>query len=198
NSAEIRAKKRDELGLVDENWMLLSVGSDYKRKGVDRTLRVIGDMPKEMRNNVRFWVIGQDNPAPFEKLAKQLRISANVHFLQGSDDIPAFLQAADMFLHPAYSENTGTVLLEALVAGAPIFVTEVCGYAHYIRDAQCGVVLSEPYNSSGYLTQLVDALYDKGLRAQWRENALRFAAEADLYSMPERATEIIESVVLAG
>jgi len=195
NALDSRAKKRDALGLNDDSWMLLSVGSDYKRKGVDRSMRAIADMPKEMRNNVHLWVIGQDNAAPFEKLARQLRIEGHVHFLRGSDDIPAMLQAADLFLHPAYSENTGTVLLEALVAGLPIFVTDVCGYAHYIEEANCGVVLSSPFSAPAYLTSLVDALYNKTQRAQWRQNALRFAGEADLYSMPERAADIIASVV---
>lgn len=46
-----------------------------------------------------------------------------------------------MFLHPAYSENTGTVLLEAMVAGLPVIATDVCGYAHYIVDEHMGKVL---------------------------------------------------------
>ncbi len=197
NSAEIRKEVREEFGLSDEQWMLLSVGSDYKRKGVDRTLKLIANLPKEMRQKVKFWVIGQDNAAPFEKLARQLRIADNVHFVQGRNDISRVLQAADLFLHPAYSENTGTVLLEALVAGLPEIVTDVCGYAHYISEANCGAVLESPFNESTYLTALVEALYDSQLRARWRQNALRFAAQADLYSMPERAAEIIDTVLLA-
>ena len=33
--------------------------------------------------------------------------------LKGRDDIPRFLLGADLLIHPAYNENTGTVLLEA-------------------------------------------------------------------------------------
>ena len=47
-------------------------------------------------------------------------------------------------IHPAYNENTGTVLLEALVAGLPVLVSAVCGYAHYIAEANCGLVLDNP------------------------------------------------------
>jgi hypothetical protein len=52
--------------------------------------------------------------------------------LRGTQRHPRFLLGADLLIHPAYNENTGTVLLEALVAGLPVLTTAVCGYAHYI------------------------------------------------------------------
>ena len=70
-----------------------------------------------------------------------------VEFLKGRSDIPRFLLGADLLIHPAYNENTGTVLLEALVAGLPVLVTDVCGYAHYITDANCGRVVPSPSSS---------------------------------------------------
>lgn len=45
--------------------------------------------------------------------------------LKGRSDIPRFLLGADLLIHPAYNENTGTVLLEALVAGLPVLVSAV-------------------------------------------------------------------------
>ena len=50
-----------------------------------------------------------------------------------------FGDIADLLIHPAYNENTGTVLLEALVAGLPVLVSAVCGYAHYIAEADAGL-----------------------------------------------------------
>lgn len=55
------------------------------------------------------------------------------------------MSAADLLLHPAVQEAAGIVLLEAIVAGLPVLTTEVCGYAHYINAAQCGVVIPEPF-----------------------------------------------------
>ena len=64
-----------------------------------------------------------------------------MQFLGGRSDVPRFLLGADLLIHPAYHENTGTALLEALVAGLPVLVTDVCGYAHYIAEADAGRVL---------------------------------------------------------
>ena len=63
----------------------------------------------------------------FKRLAKKLDLTHQVQFLGGRDDIPRFLFAADLLVHPAYNENTGTVLLEALVAGLPVVTTPTCG-----------------------------------------------------------------------
>ncbi len=73
-------------------------------------------------------------------------MSDQVQILKGRSDIPRFLLGADLLIHPAYNENTGTVLLEALVSGLPVLVTEVCGYAHYIAEADAGRVLPAPFD----------------------------------------------------
>ncbi|OYT95546.1 MAG: glucosyltransferase I RfaG, partial [Pseudomonas sp. PGPPP3] len=104
---------------------------------------------------------------------------------------PRFLVGAELLIHPAYNENTGTVLLEALVAGLPVLVSAVCGYAHYIAEADCGRVLSEPFAQAELNQQLAAMLADDAGRAQWGRNGLAFADSADLYSMPQHAADVI-------
>lgn len=114
-----------------------------------------------------------------------------VEFLKGRSDIPRFLLGADLLIHPAYNENTGTVLLEALVAGLPVLVTDVCGYAHYITDADCGRVVPSPFEQRTLDQLLTQMLSDEQQRATWSRNGLAYAASADLYSMPQKAADVI-------
>src|SRR5690606_27738944 len=138
NAVEIRDEFREEFELGADDLLLVQIGSGFKTKGVDRSLKALAALPRELKRRARLLVIGQDDPKPFKLQAKTLGISSMVEFLKGRSDIPRFLLGADLLIHPAYNENTGTVLLEALVSGLPVLVTDVCGYAHYIQDADCG------------------------------------------------------------
>ncbi len=76
-----------------------------------------------MKKRTRLIAIGQDDPKPFLLQVKALGLSEQVQILKGRSDIPRFLLGADLLVHPAYNENTGTVLLEALVSGLPVLVS---------------------------------------------------------------------------
>jgi UDP-glucose:(heptosyl)LPS alpha-1,3-glucosyltransferase len=114
-----------------------------------------------------------------------------VSFLHGRSDIPRFLLGADVLIHPAYNENTGTVLLEALVAGLPVLATAVCGYAHFVAAAGAGLIVPEPYAQGSLDEMLCTMLSDPQARQRWQASALAYAQSADIYSNAERAADLI-------
>jgi UDP-glucose:(heptosyl)LPS alpha-1,3-glucosyltransferase len=191
NASEIRAEFRREFQLSDNELLLVQIGSGFKTKGLDRSIKALASLPAELKARTRLMVIGQDDPRAFQLQAQTLGVADRVQFLKGRSDIPRFLLGSDLLIHPAYNENTGTVLLEALVAGLPVLVSAVCGYAHYIAEADCGRVLSEPFAPAELNQQLAAMLADDPARAQWGRNGLTFADSADLYSMPQHAADVI-------
>jgi len=190
-AAAIRADFRREFGLSPEDLLLLQIGSGFKTKGLDRSLKAIAALPSSLRDRVRLFAIGQDQPAPFLRLGKKLGLKEQFSILAGRDDIPRFLLGADLLIHPAYHENTGTVLLEALLAGLPVLTTAVCGYAHYIAEAKAGRVLPEPFLQADLNDALAELLADPDERHRATTCALNYAATADLHSLPQIAAELI-------
>ena len=191
NAAEIRADFRREFGLGGDDLLLLQVGSGFKTKGLDRSLKALASLPEALKSRTRLIVIGQDDPSLFLRQARSLGIAERVSILPGRSDIPRFLLGADLLIHPAYNENTGTVLLEAQVAGLPVLVTAVCGYAHYIEEADGGRVVPEPFAQDVLDGTLAGMLADANARVRWQANALAFAETADVYSNAERAADLI-------
>ncbi|MNN30538.1 Lipopolysaccharide core biosynthesis protein RfaG [compost metagenome] len=169
----------------------MQIGSGFKTKGVDRSLKALAALPADLKKRTRLFVIGQDDPKLFQMQSATLGLGDNVTFLKGRSDIPRFLLGADLLIHPAYNENTGTVLLEALVAGLPVLVTDVCGYAHYIAEADAGRVVPTPFEQDSLNAMLVQMLEDDAARAAWSRNGLAYADSADLYSMPQHAADVI-------
>ncbi len=191
NAAEIRREFRHEFELQDNDLLLVQIGSGFKTKGLDRSLEALATLPDELRRRTRLIAIGQDEPRPFLKQIRHLRLDDHVEILKGRDDVPRFLLGADLLIHPAYNENTGTVLLEALVSGLPVLTTAACGYAHYIKEADAGRVIPLPFEQATLNAILASMLGNTEARQNWGANGLAFADRADLYSMPERAADII-------
>lgn len=192
----IREGFRAEFGLAPSDLLLLQIGSGFKTKGLDRSLRALASLPAPLRERTRLFAIGQDDPRVFKAMAAGLGLADRVRFFSGRDDIPRFLLGGDLLVHPAYNENTGTVLLEAIVAGLPVLASEVCGYAHYVTDAGAGRLLVEPFAQDAMNTMLADALTRPELRAAWQRNGLVWAETADIYDNAERAADVILGDVL--
>lgn len=191
NASEIRADFRHEFSLGEQDLLLLMVGSGFKTKGVDRALLGLAALPEALKKRARLFVIGQDNPKKFIAQAGKLNLSDRVTFFPGRDDIPRFLLGADLLIHPAYHENTGTVLLEAVVAGLPVLTTAACGYAKYIEDARAGRVLPLPFEQAA-LNQQLEGMLTSEERSVWRQNGVAYAHHADIYSLVDHAAGLIE------
>lgn len=187
-----RLQTRAQHQLSDNDILILFIGSDYRRKGLDRVLRGIAALNPTLRNRVKLWVIGQDKPTAFVNLARTLEIENSITFLGARDDVPNLLWSADLLLHPAYSEAAGLVLLEAMAAGVPVIASAVCGHAHYISEHALGRELKEPISPRDVAAAISAVTAEN--RATWRERSKLFIERADIFSMPQRATDIIERV----
>lgn len=193
NAAEIRKQVRKEFKISDDHNLLLFIGSGFINKGLDRAIVGLASLEKTTRNKTHFFVIGQDKKKRFSALADKLEVSDRIRFLGGRDDIPRLLLAGDCLIHPALDEAAGIVLLESVVAGLPVLVTDVCGYAHHVDEAKAGIVLKSPFKQQEFNTAM-EKMLNKEQQQLWKKNALAYADSQDLYSMHSKGIDVIEEV----
>lgn len=191
NAAAIRQQFRSEMGLAADELAIVQIGSGFVIKGLDRSLRAIASVPEALRKKLRYFVVGQDKPQRFQRLAARLGVAPQCQFLGGRDDVPRFLLGCDVLLHPAYSESAGYVLLEATIAGLPVVTTATCGYAFHIERAGSGIVCANPFQQAELNAHLLSML-DGDSRAQYSANGIAYGRQQDLYSMPETVAGLIE------
>jgi UDP-glucose:(heptosyl)LPS alpha-1,3-glucosyltransferase len=195
NAKEIRNTVRKEFGVAGDEFMLLMVGSGFETKGLDRSLAAIAGLPEKLRQKTRLFVIGKGKIKSFEKKAQMLAIADRLTFLGGRDDVPRFMVGADLLVHPARSENTGTVLIEAMASGLPVLATDICGYAFHVRDAGAGLLVPSPFRQQVF-SELLHQMITSPERAMWKRKGIEYVERNDFFSMPEKAAEIIESLAL--
>jgi UDP-glucose:(heptosyl)LPS alpha-1,3-glucosyltransferase len=190
----IRTAVRGELSLSDEHCALLALGSGFRTKGLDRTLRAMAAIPGAARQRLRLLVVGSGKAASMAALARRLGIARQVRFLGPRDDVPRLLLGADLLAHPARDECTGTVILEAVVAGLPVLCTANCGYGEHVLRAGAGIVLQEPFELDAMTRELAGML-DRRRLAGWSQSGVRYGQTADLYRGIEVAADTIEMIL---
>jgi UDP-glucose:(heptosyl)LPS alpha-1,3-glucosyltransferase len=193
NPEEVRSALRSEMGIGPDQNVVLMVGSGFETKGVDRAVRALASLPADLRENSLLLVIGDDRAGPFKRLAGRLGVGRRVLFAGGRRDVPRFLAASDLLIHPAYRENTGTVLIEAMAAGLPVLATDVCGYGFHIERAGAGKLVSSPFRQER-LNELLGEMLTSDKRGQWKSCGREYIARTDVFSRAEKAVDIIEQV----
>ncbi|RME43883.1 MAG: glycosyltransferase [Chloroflexi bacterium] len=134
-------------------------------KQVDATLLIIGTGPEAARLGEQAYLSG---------LAHRIRFLGDI-----SDEyLPAFYQAADLFVLPSShrSEAFGIVLLEAMAAGVPVISTELgTGTSWVNQHEQTGLVVP-PCDSAALAEAINSLLADPERRARMGQAAAARAA----------------------
>lgn len=188
-----RDRVRRELGIDGESRVLLSVGSHYRGKGLDRTFLAFASLSEEQRRGSILLVAGRDRLGRWRRRARRLRIESRVRLLGPRDDVPRLLLAADVLVLPSRWETAGMVIVEALTMGRPVVASGECGYAEHVTRSGAGRVLDVPFRQDRFDRALAEVLYREDLGAL-RERALAYSRGTDLRGLPESAASIIEEV----
>jgi glycosyltransferase involved in cell wall biosynthesis len=132
-----RDRIRREFSIGDSDRVLLFVGHEFGRKGLEH---VIGALEK-LDESVKLLVVGSDSRGPYERMftGKPDRLI----FAGERSDLPALYAAADVFVLPTQYEAWALVGLEAMASGLPVFATRVGGFEDYLQDGVNGYVVEQ-------------------------------------------------------
>lgn len=189
-----RRQLRQEFRLPADADVMLLVGSAFVRKGLDRAIRGLAALPESMRVNTWLVAVGEDAPKAMVALARSLGVTSQVIITSGRPDIPQLMAGADLLVHPARSELAGIVLIEALTAGLPVLVTDLCGYAMHVAAADAGCVLASPFDQAAFDQTLIDMLTSPG-RERWSEAGRRYTANIAATTSPTVEADWLETFV---
>ncbi len=130
----IRKQKREELYILEETKMLLSIGELIPRKNHAEVIRVLAKEKQNGNHNFCYVICGQGVlKEELLYLTKQCDLSENVLFLGYREDIRELLYAADVFVFPSKQEGMPMALMEAIAAGVPAKASDIRGNRELLR-----------------------------------------------------------------
>ncbi len=157
--AEITSNNKKELGISNEQSILLSVGELSGRKNHEV---IIKSLAKIDDPNIVYLICGQGDLENYlKRLAEDLNV--NVKFLGFRKDIPEICSIADLYVFPSYQEGLPVALMEAMAAGLPIICSAIRGNTDLIVDGKGGFLV-EPDDIDGFTEAIKKSLKDEVLR----------------------------------
>ena len=159
-----KIKKRKELGINPDEFIITSVGEINKNKNHQLVIKALSEL-KIM--NIQYLICGE---GPLKKnlgsLSKELDIENSVKFLGYRDDIEEILEISDIFVFPSYREGLSLSVMEAMCSGLPILASKIRGNSDLV-DENLGGYLFEP-NDVDKLIYGINELYtDQNKRKQF-------------------------------
>jgi len=200
------AAVRRELAIPPDAPLVGTVGRITHWKGQDDFLRAAAIVAKG-HPEARFAVVGDCVSSPAEAaadaayrdrlhaLAAELGLGRAVAFTGFRDDVPAVMNALDVFVLPSHGEPFGIVLLEAMAASRPIVATAAGGVPDIARDGREALLVPprEPEALAAAIGRLLD---DRELAASLGQAALaRVTAEFPLWRHAAIVREVYTALV---
>jgi UDP-glucose:(heptosyl)LPS alpha-1,3-glucosyltransferase len=155
------AQLRTSLGIGGEAIVVLFVGTNYERKGLDTLLQAMSRL--RYKEKYRLLVVGKGNIPLYQRVAQRLGLQEITIFCGFQEQMPPFYGAADIFVLPSYYDPFGNVCLEAMACGLPVITTRETGVSELMAHGKSGFVMDHPGNIS-VLANWLEALEDPELR----------------------------------
>jgi UDP-glucose:(heptosyl)LPS alpha-1,3-glucosyltransferase len=184
-AAKREAARKTE-GFSAEDLVVLFVGSEFRRKGLDRLIGAIGP-------GMRLLVVGRGDDLSYHRhLVTQYGLAEQVRFAGLAHEVFPYYAAADVVVLPSRSEAFGMSILEGMACGLPVIVSVNSGVASLIRHDENGYLLHD----AAALPALLQRLFSREERERLGQGA-RLAAEEYSWDRVADAHEALYRRVVA-
>jgi glycosyltransferase involved in cell wall biosynthesis len=159
---------------------IVTVGNVNPLKGIEYFIEMASVLNKTY-NHLSFFVVGPHFASQKAYSEKIVRMAQkydldNLHFYGPSENIPAVLKAADIYICASIAEASPISVWEAMSMGKAIVSTDVGDVAKFIKDGENGYIV--PIKDAAALVKKAALLIDNSdLRKKLGMNARKAAVE---------------------
>ncbi|HJU47877.1 MAG TPA: glycosyltransferase, partial [Gaiellaceae bacterium] len=178
--------------------VLLAVGRLERQKGLDVALRALAAVRRD-HPAAHLVVLGEGSlREELVALAAELGLGGAVHLPGRVGDVGAWLQRAELLLHPARWEGFGLAVLEAMLCARPVVATRVSSIPEIVVDGETGLLVAA--DDAPALAAAVGALLSDPRRARAMGTAglARAQAEFSVARMADRTLAVYREALASA
>ncbi len=186
------AKLKRQLGIEYTDKVIVQVARIQPEKRHQDAIKALSQLNAKYGSTVHLLLVGGGSMQiknHLQNLVRQVRMQANVHFLDSQQDVRLFYKAADLFTLTSKSETFSLATLEAMSFGLPVVITEVGGAREMVSNYKNGFMV--PVNDINVLAQA----WDKALSLHFDSNAIRASVvnKFSLHQMLQHYSAILDN-----
>jgi glycosyltransferase involved in cell wall biosynthesis len=178
---ELSTKTRKDLGISDDDFVLITIGRIVKRKAIDVALNALAALDNK---RIKMFILGDGPEKEFlENLCRELEIEEQVMFLGFVDDETkySYLKNSDLFVLTSLHEGFGIVFMESMYIGLPIVCTNHGGQVDFLKHEENALLINVG-DIDACKKSIERFISDKGLYKKCSKNNLndikKFSAES--------------------
>lgn len=182
-----KSTKREELGVPDDAFLVLSVGELNKNKNHETIIRAIAKLNNP---NVYYIICGQGGLENYLKnLINELGLERKIKLVGFRKDVAEISKASDLFVFPSFREGLSVALMEAMALGLPIICSRIRGNTDLIQGykAEC---LVEADDIDGFKISIKNILEDKNLKECMIKHNMGAITKFDLLKVKKYMNDI--------
>ena len=180
------------LQLPSDKETILTVGNLVEIKGHKYLIEAMNEVVKH-RKDVLCIIVGSGKlKNKLEKQIKKLKLEDHVKLVGGKphDEIPIWMNAADLFVLPSLRESFGVVQIEAMACGKPVVATYNGGSEEIITSGDYGLLV-KPANPEELAEKILI-----GLDREWDyEKIFEYAKQFTWENAAKNILEVYKTVL---
>lgn len=186
-----KKEKRTELGLTEENIVLLSVGELSKRKNHIVLIKALANIKNN--KNIFYLIAGTGTLENYlKKECEKLGIEKQVKFLGFRKDIYELCKISDIYIFPSLQEGLPVALMEAMCCNLPIICSNIRGNNDLIKNGKNGFLVRNTIVE--YADKIKFLIKNKKFYEKLQPENEDIVKEIDIKNIIERIKEIYRNI----
>ncbi|MCI7112750.1 MAG: glycosyltransferase family 4 protein [Lachnobacterium sp.] len=189
NKEEIN-RKRTDLGLKENDFVILSVGELIPRKNHEVVIKAIAKLNAANKaQNIKYLICGKGRL--LEKLKSdsiKLKIQDKVFFLGYRTDVNEICNCSDVFAFMSKQEGLSVALMEAMASGLSVICSDIRGNSDLIINNKNGMLIQNNVNE---LANAIEIFHNnEKIRVEYAEAARKCIEKYSLHNISEEMRRI--------
>ncbi len=193
---------RKQLGLPEDERIILQLGRVVPRKGIDTVIHGLARLVRDYDIRARLVVVGGESEDPdprinpelarLMKIAKKEKVADLVTFVgrRQRNILKYYYSAADIFVSTPWYEPFGITPLEAMACGTPVIGSNVGGIKYTVVDGKTGYLVP-PKDPDSLAARMAEMFQKPELLARFSKQAV---ARVRKHFTWERVAELLAEV----